>query len=157
MVTLKSVFHDINAALLAGERVREVSGKGASVRVRVPGNNGSMMELSVLPDDSSRRHLVLGSLVLGAAALLITWFATHNWTMALVATFYGVGTGAMMAYWLTGEFHRSRLLRETKIEGAVDEKHLDEVMVTAVVPDRETAIKAREALESSGGQVSVSG
>jgi hypothetical protein len=152
MITLKSVFHDVNAALLAGERVREVGGKGACVRVRVPNRGGKVMELSVLPDESSAKNVAIWSLAMGAAALIITWLATHSLALALVATFYGLGTGAMMAYWLTGEFHRGRLLRNQR-----EVPNADEVTLTAVVPDREAAGKAREALESSGGQVSVQG
>jgi hypothetical protein len=152
MITLTSVFPDVNAALLAGERVREVGGKGACVRVRVPQRGGKSMELSVLPDESSAKHVALWALGMGAAALAIVWFATHSLALALVATFYGLGTGAMMAYWLTGEFHRARLLRN-----GGQMPHADEVTLTAVVPDRDAAGKARAALESSGGQVSVQG
>lgn len=153
MPTVTGIFSDPESALQAAEDVREVAGPRATVRVLLPGQADSLVEVAVVADASGTLRVIGFGAAIGVAAMLFALAAGLGWTLALVALASGVSTGLLLGVWLTGERFPSRLLAgpdATARRRAL--LHDGEAVVTAVVGVR-YADAVRRAVADGGGQV----
>src|SRR5438067_2204820 len=109
--TVTALFTDGEQALLAAERARELVGSRASVRVLVRGQEGSVIETSVLADVSDTPKAILAGFALGLVAMAVVLLLGVSWGFAIFTLLWGVGSGVLLAMWLTGEVYRARVLR----------------------------------------------
>ncbi len=110
-VALTGLFKTRDQALRAGEQLRELVGKRGVVRVLFPGRGSSMMEVSVLPANRGSFGVAVGGALFGLVAFSLMLTFGARWPLSLLALGWGVLTGAMLAWWLTGTTDPARTLR----------------------------------------------
>lgn len=153
MATVTGIFTDAESALQAAEDVREVAGPRATVRVLLPGQGRSLVEVAVVADTGGSLRVAAFGVALGFAAGLFVLALGLGWTLALVALATGVASGLLLGLWLTGERFPSRLLAGP--DAAAQRRallHDGESVVTAVVGARYVDA-VRRAIADGGGQV----
>lgn len=109
MKTVTGLFDDAALALRVGERVREVAGRRATVRVRVPGPNGSVVEARVVDDKSSYGRITALGVGLGLLVAIAAKLSGLSWGLTLLGFVTGSVVGPLLALWLGGELYRRRI------------------------------------------------
>ncbi len=148
METVVGVFTVHDAALGAGERAREVTGPGSSVRIYLPGD-ATVVEGDVVKDQASFLRVALGSIALGLVGAGIL-AASARWTYAGLWLIWSLFVGLMMGAWLTGERVRAHRRMRTKREREGADGH---ALVTATVTTPGEAEKVTQVFERGGGHV----
>jgi hypothetical protein len=147
MQTITGLFDNPDEALRAGEKLKEVAGPRASVRVIVPGKDGKAVETKVLEDTSSYTRVPFIGLSLGLLFAIAGKIFGLDWGLTVLALLVGVGTGMLLSIWLTGEAFRRRIYSR--------EVGMNRSVVSAVVSDMSHASNVLEVLRSSGGRVAI--
>ncbi len=153
METISSVFEDRDAALAAGERVREVIGKRSNVSVFLPGGR-AVIEAAVLTDKTSFSRVSIVSLAIGATGVVILAVVGAPTLYIFLWSLWAMAGGVMMGYWLTGESHRMHTLRaHTQVQSRFDqEMRRGNAVVMALVGSHAEAEKVTKIFVTSGGR-----
>lgn len=154
MKTITGIFSDPTLALEAGERVREVAGSRATVRLLVPGRSQSVVETSVLADDKRWGRVALYCAGLGLLGMIMFKLFGASWGMAALGLFWGITGGLFMGLWLTGELYPSRILTRAEARSRYESLAVEgRSVVVAVVPNDNHARAVRDTLLSIGADV----
>jgi len=154
MLKVTGLFDSAQAALLAGERVREVAGPRASVRVLVPGSAGSVLEVSVLGDESALAQVALLGVGIGIVGMLALLLAGMGWAASLLWLAVGALGGTLLGIWLTGELDPARTVAGPEARRCHDALVLGgHGLLAATVRDERHAAMVRRVIVSAGGQV----
>jgi hypothetical protein len=156
MKTLTGVFGDPETALHAGERAREAAGERATVRVFIRGAHGSVIETSIISDESTVWRVPIVGLTLGG--LFAATLALFHVPAAYCALgFFGAAAvGLMFGLWLTGEIHPRRISSLRTDGQSAYERILAEgrAVVTVVLPNGRRRMKSVfGVLAGSGAEV----
>jgi hypothetical protein len=153
MRIVTGVFDDADVALRVGEKVREVAGSRATIRVFLSGASGLVIETSILSDAASWLRVTLLGIALGVVGAMVVGGLGGGWGLGLVGLAAGAATGVMLGVWLTGEVYPRRILAARDRGRYERELKRGRAIVTVVVPTYAAAEKIVELLEIQGGRV----
>ncbi len=155
MKTVSGVFDNADVALRAGEKVREVAGARATVRVHVPGTDGKVVETAILADESSFGPVPFIGIALGLVCAVAVKLIGFPWSYALLGLLSGAISGGLIAWWLTGEAYPRRIYHPRFDGRATYEQEMlaRRAVVTAIVHKDAQAESVREVLRTMGGRV----
>jgi hypothetical protein len=148
--TIIGVFAGHDAALGAGERAREVTGPGSSIRVFLPGDKGTVVEADVLRDRGSFLRTLLASFGIGIIGSGVFMALRAGWQYAALWLAWSLFAGVMMAAWLTGQRVKAQRRMRTSCDQAIA---AGQALVTAMVDTQGEVEKVERVFEGSGGQV----
>jgi hypothetical protein len=156
MRTLTGIFGDPEAALHAGERAREVAGKRATVRVFIRGANGSVLETSIISDESTVWRVPIAGLTIGGlfAATLALFHVAPAY--CVLGFFSAAAVGLLIGLWLTGEVYPRRISTLRTNGHSAYERLLaaGRAVVTVVLPNgRRHTRSVFDVLAASGAEV----
>jgi hypothetical protein len=157
MRTVTGVFDNPDVALRAAEKVREVAGFRATVRVHLPGSDGSVVETALLPDESSWGPVPFLGFALGLVGAVVVKLLGGTWAQALLGLMTGAVMGGLLAWWLTGELYPHRIYHH----GFAGRPHYDREInlgrsvVTAIVRGTHEAHAVAATLREMGGRTSA--
>jgi hypothetical protein len=153
MEAVSGVFDEGDAALRAGERAREVIRTGSRVSVFLP-HHGEILEAKVFEDTRSFWPVGVVSTALGGMGTVILATLGAPASYVLVWLIWAVVAGVMLAFWLTGEGHKRRMLRlrheaRSRLAREVEAGH---PVVVAVVSSADEAHRVEQVFEGAGGK-----
>lgn len=156
MKTVTGIFGNTDAALTAGERIREAAGRRATIRLFLPAAGHEVIETSLVTDRSSWTRVAEGCFALGFAGVVAFAFFDVRGSFAFLWLLWAAAGGLMLASWLTGEAYPRTILpasEETRSRYSV-EARAGKAVVTAVVHSTAAAERVVRLLEEAGGRVS---
>jgi hypothetical protein len=101
--TMTAVFRQPEAALIASERLREMDDAAGSIRLFLPGDDGSPVELQVVRERSPWLRATAWGLSVGVIFLYVSLSIAHSWIYAAVALASGALFGLLLGGWLGGQ------------------------------------------------------
>jgi hypothetical protein len=152
--TLTGVFREVEQALRASERLRELDAVHGSMRLFLPGDDGEPVETMVVQERSPWLRLTLFGLATGLVFVYISWSLAPSWLYATVALASGVGFGALLGVWLGGQRYPQTLRPHMRSRFAALARDGRSVLVVDVAGPV-AADEARKVMEEGGAYVSV--
>jgi hypothetical protein len=101
--TLTGVFQDPQAALEAGERLRELDEAAGSLRLFLPGSDGQPVETLLVEERSPWLRIALWGAAVGLLCLYIALSWSTTWLYGVVGLCAGVGFGLLLGIWFGGQ------------------------------------------------------
>jgi hypothetical protein len=101
--TLTGVFQKPEAALRVSEELRELTGTTASIRLFLPGADGSPVETLVVEERAPWLRGALWGASVGVIFIYVARSLSSSWLYAVVALTAGVLFGLLLGGWLGGE------------------------------------------------------
>jgi hypothetical protein len=154
MRTINGTFNSTDAALVVGERVREIVGPRATVRVFLPTTGQDVIETSIVADRSSWTRVLGMCLALGLAGVVLFAFCNVRSSYALLWLFWSAAGGVMLAAWLTGEAYPRHILHMNASRYQA-ESRAGNTVVTVIVRSSTAAGHVARLFEEAGGRVTT--
>jgi len=101
--TLTGVFRDPEAALRASEQLRELDGAAGSIRLFLPGADGTPVETQVVQERSPWLRVTLWGVAVGLVFTYVALSLSHSWIYVVVALAAGALFGLLLGGWLGGQ------------------------------------------------------
>jgi hypothetical protein len=104
--TMTGVFRDPEAALRVSEELRELVGAAGAIRLFLPTEDGSAVEMAVVEERSPWLRTVAWGLATGLVFSYVSLSIARSWLYASVALASGGLFGVLLGSWLGGQRYR---------------------------------------------------
>lgn len=149
--TVSGTFSTADAALAAGERLRELADQHATIRLLLPGKDDLTVEASIEPRSDWRKIAVFGFGLGLVGAYVFDTLLQATWTVGFLGLATGAVTGVMLGLWLSGEHLFARSAERAHAGPVALALRQGHSVVSAVVPSHRVAEQVRELLENAEG------